>query len=95
MPLASLLGLSVALHLYIGARIVPALSGTFPAAMLALMLMLVASTLFVPMGLVARRIVKPPAASALTWAGLLFMGLLSSLLVFTCCATYCCCCYGS
>jgi len=58
MPLASLLGLSVALHLYIGARIVPALSGTFPAAMLALMLMLVASALFMPMGL--RTVLRRP-----------------------------------
>jgi predicted MPP superfamily phosphohydrolase len=46
-------------------------------------LLLVASTLLVPMGLLARRVSKPPAADTLAWVGLLFMGLFSSLLVFT------------
>jgi uncharacterized protein len=81
MPLATLLALSAALHLYIGARVVPAFPGSLPAAMLALLL--VASALFVPMGLLARRVARPPAADTLAWAGLLFMGLFSSLLVFT------------
>jgi uncharacterized protein len=35
------------------------------------------------MGLLARRVARPPAADTLAWAGLLFMGLFSSLLVFT------------
>ena len=81
MPLATLLALSAALHLYIGVRVVPAFPGALPAAMLALLL--VASALFVPMGLLARRVAKPPAADTLAAAGLLFMGLFSSLLVLT------------
>ena len=81
MPLATLLALSAALHLYIGARVVPAFPGAAAAAMLALLL--VASALFVPMGVLARRVARPPAADTLTWAGLLFMGLFSSLLVLT------------
>lgn len=35
------------------------------------------------MGMLARRIAKPPLSTALTWAGLLCMGLFSSLLVLT------------
>jgi uncharacterized protein len=81
MPLALLLGLSAVLHLYIGARIVPAFPGPLMAAMLSLLL--VASALFVPMGLVARRVAKPPVADTLAWIGLVFMGLFSSLLVLT------------
>jgi hypothetical protein len=80
MPVASLLGLSIALHLYIGARIVPAFPGV-AAALLALLLAL--SALFVPTGLLARRFMRPPGADKLAAAGLLFMGLFSSLLVFT------------
>jgi len=81
MPLALLLGLSAALHLYIGARIVPEFQWPLVAAMLSLLL--VASALFVPVGLVARRVAKPPVADTLAWIGLLFMGLFSSLLVLT------------
>jgi uncharacterized protein len=81
MPLALLLGLSAALHLYIGARIVPELQWPLVAATLSLLL--VASALFVPVGLVARRVAKPPVADTLAWIGLLFMGLFSSLLVLT------------
>lgn len=81
MPLVSLFAISAALHLYIGARVVPALPGDLPALLLTLLL--VASALFVPMGLLARRVAKPPAADTLATAGLLFMGLFSSLLVLT------------
>jgi uncharacterized protein len=81
MPLFSLFAFSAALHLYIGVRIVPALPGNLPAALLSLLL--VVSALFVPMGLLARRVAKPPAADTLAAAGLLFMGLFSSLLVLT------------
>ena len=81
MSLASLLGLSAVLHLYIGARLVPAFPGALAAS--ALTLLLVASALFVPLGLIARRLAKPPLADTLAWLGLLFMGLFSSLLVMT------------
>jgi len=81
MPLALPLVLSIALHLYIGARLVPAFPGAFASS--ALTLLLIASALFMPLGLIARRLAKPPVADTLAWLGLLFMGLFSSLLVFT------------
>lgn len=81
MSLVSLFALSAALHLYIGARIVPALAGASAGVLLALLL--AASAILVPLGLVARRLLKPPAADTLAWAGLLFMGLFSSLIVLT------------
>jgi predicted MPP superfamily phosphohydrolase len=81
MPLASVLSLSAALHLYIGARIVPAIPGHFAAALVGLML--VASSVLVPAGFFARRVAKPRVAATLTWAGFVLMGLFSSLLVLT------------
>lgn len=81
MSFASLLGLSAALHLYIGMRLVAAIPGFVPAALFTLLL--IASALLMPMGLLARRIAKPPLADTLYWAGMLFMGLFSSLLVLT------------
>ena len=80
MSLVSLFGLSALLHFYIGLRLLPSLSGAAAGGLLAL---LVASALLTPMGLVARRLVRPLAADRLTWAGMLAMGLFSSLLVFT------------
>jgi len=73
--------LSVALHLYIGARIVPALAAPLGAA--AFTLLLCASALLVPAGLLARRLARPPTSDTLAWVGLLFLGLFSSLLVTT------------
>ena len=80
MPLAPLLLISAVFHLYVGARLVPALPG---AAAVTLGLLLVASALLMPTSLVARRLLRPPAADRLTWTGMLLMGLFSSLLVFT------------
>ena len=68
------------MHLYIGLRIGGALPGLWAVALGAL---LAASALLMPLALVARRIARPPLADTLTWAGMLFMGLFSSLLVFT------------
>ncbi|MEP6792512.1 MAG: metallophosphoesterase [Ramlibacter sp.] len=80
MSLVPLFGLSFALHLYIGLRIGAALPGAWAVA---LAVLLAASALLMPLGLVARRRFKAPLADRLTWAGMLFMGLFSSLLVFT------------
>ncbi|MDB5940491.1 MAG: metallophosphoesterase [Ramlibacter sp.] len=80
MSLLSLFGLSALLHLYIGVRIVPALSGPFTPWVLALLL---ASAVLTPLGLVARRFARPPLADRLTWVGMLAMGMFSSLLVVT------------
>lgn len=81
MRLPYLLGLSVALHLYIGARIIPPFPGAAIATLFALLL--VASALFVPVGMFSRRLAKPPVSDTLAWVGLLFLGLFSSLFVFT------------
>jgi uncharacterized protein len=73
--------MSIALHFYIGARLVPALGGPWSAAALALLLAV--SAFLVPMGMLARRYAKPPVSDTLAAVGLAFMGLFSSLLVLT------------
>jgi predicted MPP superfamily phosphohydrolase len=81
MALFTLYGLSAALHYYVGARIVPELPGAWAPVLFTLLL--VASTLLMPMGMAARRLFRQPLADTLAWAGLLVMGLFSSLFVFT------------
>src|SRR5512140_2784155 len=81
MSVATLFGLSIALHLYIGARLLPAFAGSGPAALLAALLMTSAVT--VPLGLTARRLATPPLADRLAVAGLYCLGLFSSLFVAT------------
>lgn len=80
MSLLTVLALSGALHFYLGARLVPQLpelAGWLLAASLA------ASALLAPAGLMARRLLRPPAADRLTWVGMVSLGLFSSLLVAT------------
>ena len=81
MSLLSLFGLSGLLHFYIGVRLVPPLPEPWASGLLALLL--VASAVLMPLGLIARRLFRPPAADRLTWAGMLAMGLFSSLFVAT------------
>ena len=81
MSLLSVFGLSLAFHLYVGARVVPHLAT--PALALAFALLLATSALLAPLGLLARRLLRPPAADRLAWAGMLALGLFSSLLVLT------------
>ena len=81
MRISFVLVLSVLLHFYIGARIAPALPGAWGGAVLGVLL--VASALLMPMGLMSRRFARGPAADRLALAGLLFMGLFSSLFVLT------------
>lgn len=81
MSLPVLLFLSASLHFYIGMRIAPALGA--PGAAAILVAILVLSALLTPAGLLARRLLRPPASDRLTWAGMLCMGLFSSLLVAT------------
>ena len=80
MALPFLYFLSLLLHGYIGWRLLPALAG-FPAVGVAAVLVL--SALLMPLGLVARRVARPPLADTLAWMGLLCMGLFSSLFVLT------------
>jgi hypothetical protein len=79
LPLALVTAL---LHVYIGARLVPGLDA-HPAGQWLLIAGLVLSALLMPLGLMAGRVAKQPLADVLTWVGLLFMGLFSSMLVLT------------
>ena len=85
MPVIPLFLISSLLHAWVGWRIASALAGfaAFPQAGAFLWALLVASALLTPMGLVARRFAGGRMASALTWLGLIFMGLFSSLFVLT------------
>ncbi|HJV79394.1 metallophosphoesterase [Noviherbaspirillum sp.] len=77
-----ILALLAALHTYIGWRILPDL----PIAntwRMAGALWLLASFLLVPTALLARGIKRQPLADRLAWAGLLALGLFSSLFVLT------------
>jgi predicted MPP superfamily phosphohydrolase len=73
------------LHVYIGARLLPALDlGSTGFAIGALLLML--STLLIPMGVLTRPLsvrLGERFATILTWAALITMGFFSSLLVLT------------
>ncbi len=68
------------MHVYIGWRLAPAIDGSLQ--LLAAM-SLVVLFVMVPMGLFARGIKRQPLSDRLSWAGLLAMGLFSSLLVLT------------
>ncbi|HZY17292.1 MAG TPA: metallophosphoesterase [Ramlibacter sp.] len=72
--------LSAVLHLLIGLRLIPFLP--LPAG-LTLGTWLLASAVLVPMGLMARRFARQPAADRLAVAGLFSLGLFSSLFVLT------------
>ncbi|RYF18207.1 MAG: metallophosphoesterase [Comamonadaceae bacterium] len=80
MSITTPLALSAALHLYIAARLAPPLPAPWGAT---LAILLAASALLVPGGLLARRLLRPPAADRLTWVGMLALGLFSTLLVLT------------
>ena len=85
MPIIPLFLISGLLHAWVGWRIAPALAGfaAFPQGGVLFWALLVASALLMPMGLVARRFAGGAWASAMTWLGLIFMGLFSSLFVLT------------
>ncbi|MFZ2386822.1 MAG: metallophosphoesterase, partial [Polaromonas sp.] len=69
-----LMGVSALLHVYVGARLVPELEA-FSVGQIFLLGILAVSALMTPLGLMARRVARPALADALSWAGLLFMGL--------------------
>ncbi|RYF43099.1 MAG: metallophosphoesterase [Comamonadaceae bacterium] len=77
-----LVAVTALLHVYIGARLLAAL-GAWPAVQWLVGMALVLSALLMPLGLVGSRRARQPLADVLTWAGLLFMGLFSSVLVLT------------
>ncbi len=83
MALAPVLLFSLMLHSFIGWRVAPDLALIDPAMGIAMWIALALSTILMPMGMLARRVAKPPLSTVLTWLGLLCMGLFSSLLVLT------------
>ena len=85
MPTIPLFLISSLLHAWVGWRIAPALDGfvAFEHGGALFWVLLVASALLMPMGLMARRFYSRAVTVALTWLGLIFMGLFSSLFVLT------------
>jgi len=79
MSLAPLFLISSLLHVYVGWRVVPSL----PVGAGWLVALLAVSAFLMPMGLIARRVRSQRWSDRLAWAGLLAMGLFSSLFVLT------------
>ena len=77
-----ILGILALLHAYIGWRVLPGLPVAMPVKA-AGAAWLVVSFFLVPAGLLAHGIRQQPLADRLTWAGMLALGLFSSLLVLT------------
>ncbi len=75
--------LSVLLHSWVGWRIAPMLGQAFAPAETLFWLLLLASALLMPLGLLGRRKKISRLLVVATWAGLLCMGLFSSLFVLT------------
>ncbi len=75
-----LFGFSAMLHAYVGLRLAPAFAGA-PWALAGFVALLVLSTLMIPLSLIARRSHWGKLTETLAWAGMLFMGLFSSLFV--------------
>lgn len=82
MQLVPLFLVSALLHVWVGWRIAAALTAFTPADLL-LWGALGASALLMPMGLMGRRVAKSRLSAVLVWAGLLCMGLFSTLFVLT------------
>ena len=82
MSLFKLFALSALIHGWVAFRLLPSLAG-FPAGQVVLAGILGASSMLTPLGLTARRFARPPLADRLSGAGLLCMGLISSLIVLT------------
>ena len=83
MAIAPILLLSLLLHAFVAWRVAPGLMAVSAPLGVALWGGLLLSALLLPMGLLARRIARPPLSGILTWLGLLCMGAFSSLLVLT------------
>ena len=82
MSLSFLFALSAAVHTYVGWRLGAHLP---PWGAWGLLAVLTASAVLVPLSLIAFRLRGPRTKAWVSWTGLLFMGLFSSLLVLTLC----------
>ena len=77
------LSLLVLLHVYIGARLLPDIGLGLPATFAATALLLAATLLLVPVGLLSSSLRRLRWSEQLGWLGLLAMGVFSSLFVLT------------
>jgi len=77
-----ILALLALLHAYIGLRILPDLPTTRAISMLGTLWLLVSWTL-IPLGLRTPMLARQPLSDRIAWAGLLTLGMFSSLLVLT------------
>ena len=82
MAVLPLLVLSTLLHALIGWRLLPSL-GAWPWMQILLAVLLPASAVLMPLGLMVRRGLASPMRRALNWSGMVLMGFFSSLLVLT------------
>src|SRR3954471_2950777 len=71
------------LHLYVALRLVPDLMPAGPLAVAALIAVLLASSVLIPFSFYVRHANSKSVALALAWAGLIAMGMFSSLFVLT------------
>jgi predicted MPP superfamily phosphohydrolase len=83
MALVPIVLLSVLLHTFIGWCLGPGLLSASASLNVGLWVVLGLSAFLMPMGVLARRVAKPPLSEILTWLGLLCMGLFSTLFVLT------------
>ncbi|MDP3618592.1 MAG: metallophosphoesterase [Ramlibacter sp.] len=81
MPLFTLYGLAAALAYYVWARLVPDMPGAWPGILFTALLVVTAALM--PMGMAGQRLFSQPRADTMAAAGLLAMGLFSSLFAFT------------
>jgi len=82
MPLVPILLLIALFHAWVAWRIAPPLAA-YPPAQLLVWLAMAASAILMPVAFLARRLAKGRLGTLLTWAGLLCMGLFSTLFVLT------------
>jgi uncharacterized protein len=75
-------GILLLLHVYIGSRLLPDLA-LGAAGWTTGVLVLAASCILMPLAMMTRSIEQQPLSDRIAWAGLLMMGLFSSLLVLT------------
>lgn len=83
MAMAPVLLVSLLLHTFVAWHLATDLALLAPPLGAALWAVLLLSALLLPMGLLARRVARPPVSGVLTWLGLLCMGFFSSLFVLT------------
>ncbi|MDQ2138937.1 metallophosphoesterase [Alcaligenaceae bacterium B3P038] len=80
--LVRFIAMGIALHVYVGARLIPPL-GLSGAGVAGAILALVVLVCIAPAGMLSRRISRQPLSDRVAWVGFLAMGFFSSLFVLT------------